>query len=314
MRSSRAPALHASQKWQPHIYRVLAIEKNDFQVGIETAEGEGEEEGYGDEFLGSYADLFAPALAHCWVRPARLPHELAIWDWWGEPKRAAFQQVFFHVRTKGSGTCVFQLKWFCSCTRAVMFVVCFVPFCFWTRNVYTSHFWKTVQNRFRHVWIDFGEGSFCAYFTVKCIFLTSLWKLVVSPDFNPQSLFGDYFLDQYPNSNFFLKVTGDQPKKEALLICRTLSHWSHWKCWIRTDQPRWHSMSFVSTSTEVVSFYGFMTYDEMFFFKRSPKPSNMSTQSVELHLFFRNSPRLSLRFKQKIFPLVTYVRRVSNYQ
>ena len=62
---------------------------------------------------------------------------------------------------------------------------------------------KTVQNRFRHVWIDFGEGSFCAYFPVKCIFLTSLSKLVVSPDFNPQSLFGDYFLDQYPNSNFF---------------------------------------------------------------------------------------------------------------
>ena len=52
--------------------------------------------------LSSYADLFAPALSHCWVRPAKLLHELAIWDWWGEPKRAAFQQLFFFTCSDGT--------------------------------------------------------------------------------------------------------------------------------------------------------------------------------------------------------------------
>ena len=75
--------------------------------------------------LSSYADLFAPALAHCWVRPAKLLHELAIWDWWGEPKRAAFQQLFFFYMFgwNDPGFVVFQSKWFVLAKRALMFVM-----------------------------------------------------------------------------------------------------------------------------------------------------------------------------------------------
>ena len=39
------PGDHFSDIWHNH-----TIQKTDFEVGIETAEGEGEEEGYGDEF------------------------------------------------------------------------------------------------------------------------------------------------------------------------------------------------------------------------------------------------------------------------
>ena len=61
VRSSRAPTWHVSQHGNHNIYRVKAISGRQMrscswknagrhQVGIETAEGEGEEEGYGDEF------------------------------------------------------------------------------------------------------------------------------------------------------------------------------------------------------------------------------------------------------------------------
>ena len=88
--------------------------------------------------LSSYADLFAPALAHCWVRPAKLLHELAIWDWWGEPKRAAFQQLFFFTCSDGT----IQDLWFFNLSGLFLqkglwcLLFAYVPVDSWTAQIY----------------------------------------------------------------------------------------------------------------------------------------------------------------------------------
>ena len=106
MRPWRAPALQVSQNGNHNIYRVIAISEPQVRSCCGEKSDSG---GYRNSWrwrrrgrlwrwvLSSYAGLFSPALAHCWVRPARLPHELAIWEWWGEPKRAAFQLFFFYM-------------------------------------------------------------------------------------------------------------------------------------------------------------------------------------------------------------------------
>ena len=103
--SSRSPALHLSQNGNHCLQSkgnsrasnaIMFLEKKTAASGRHrNCWGWGRGGRLWRWILSSYADLVAPTLAHCWVRPARLPHELAIWDWWGEPKRAAFQQLSF---------------------------------------------------------------------------------------------------------------------------------------------------------------------------------------------------------------------------